>query len=100
MKNKSRIPIFVALMLGAVLLLLASGAMAAPTSSAIVVTVTNDELNNDSDCSLREAIQAANTDQTVSGCSAGVGVDVINLASTLTGGTTYTLSLDSAPGSA
>ena len=43
----------------------------------ITVTETADELNNDGDCSLREAIQAANTDAAVDACTAGSGADVI-----------------------
>ena len=35
------------------------------------VSTTNDELNADGDCSLREAIQAANTDTGVDACPAG-----------------------------
>jgi CSLREA domain-containing protein len=45
----------------------------------IVVDTTDDELNADGDCSLREAIQAANTDQAVDGCSAGSGADTISV---------------------
>lgn len=45
----------------------------------IIVTTVADELNNDSDCSLREAIKAANHDIAVSGCPAGSGHDVIHL---------------------
>lgn len=49
----------------------------------IVVTTTNDELNNDGDCSLREAIQAVNTSSTVDNCPAGSNSqeDVITLSS-------------------
>ena len=47
--------------------------------SPIVVNTTDDELNTDGDCSLREAIQAANTDTAVSGCPAGTGGDTIVL---------------------
>ena len=45
----------------------------------IEVTTTQDELNNDGDCSLREAVQAANTDQGVDDCVAGDGADVIDV---------------------
>jgi CSLREA domain-containing protein len=45
----------------------------------ILVTTTDDELNADGDCSLREAIQAANDDVAIDGCSAGGAVDVISL---------------------
>jgi CSLREA domain-containing protein len=37
----------------------------------ILVTTLDDELNTDSDCSLREAIEAANTNTVVDGCSSG-----------------------------
>ena len=51
-----------------------------PVSAAsITVTTTNDELNTDSACSLREAIQAVNTLSSVSGCAAGSGNDTIVL---------------------
>ena len=44
-------------------------AASSPTTpeGAILVTTLEDELNNDGDCSLREAIQAANTNTTC-GC--------------------------------
>ncbi|GAB4579344.1 MAG: hypothetical protein Fur0022_20820 [Anaerolineales bacterium] len=51
---------------------------AAP-STIINVTTTNDELNFDGDCSLREAIRAANTDLAVDACPAGSGADTINV---------------------
>lgn len=56
---------------------------ALPTSVAaatIGVTTTADEFNQDGDCSLREAIRAANTDTAVDGCLAGAGADTITLA--------------------
>ena len=46
---------------------------------AIVINTEIDELNADGDCSLREAIQAANTDMSVDGCAAGNGADTITL---------------------
>ena len=58
-------------------------------AGTIQVTTLNDELNNDTDCSLREAIQAANTNSPVSGCHAGdAGLDIIKL-----GSGTYSLTL-------
>ncbi|MFN8442594.1 MAG: Ig-like domain-containing protein [Caldilineaceae bacterium] len=45
----------------------------------IVVNTTTDELNQDGDCSLREAIQAANSDSAVDGCPAGKGADIVYL---------------------
>ncbi len=59
----------------------------APAAS-IVVTTANDELNSDSDCSLREAIQAATTNAAVDDCAAGgSGVDTINFDAGLNGET-------------
>jgi len=48
----------------------------------IDVTTTDDELNipvGDGDCSLREAVQAANTDTVVDACPAGSGDDTVNI---------------------
>lgn len=62
-----------------------------PTYAAsFVVNTTADEDNTDGDCSLREALRAANDDVTVDACGVpGRGADTINL---IPG--TYTLSLD------
>ena len=49
------------------------------SAASIVVNTTDDEVNFDGDCSLREAIIAANTDTAVSGCAAGSGADVITI---------------------
>lgn len=59
-------------------------------AATITVDTTDDELNGDTDCSLREAIQAANTNAAVSGCDAGSAavVDVIQVPAG-----TYTLDL-------
>jgi CSLREA domain-containing protein len=59
----------------------------------IFVNTYADVIVNDGNCSLREAIIAANTDSAFNGCSAGSGADVIVL-----GPGTFTLSLDSTPG--
>jgi len=40
-------------------------------AATILVTTTTDELNTDGDCSLREAIRAANTNAAVDACTAG-----------------------------
>jgi CSLREA domain-containing protein len=64
---------------------------ASPAEADAVVTVTTyaDELNIDGDCSLREAVRAANTNTAVDGCAAGTpGVDTIDLP-----GGTYTLTI-------
>ena len=66
---------------GPVLLLLAVLSLPVPAASAATITVntTTDEINNDGDCSLREAIRAANLDQAVDACPAGSGADTIIL---------------------
>lgn len=53
----------------------------ATTAAAATITVTtvDDELNTDGDCSLREAIVAANTDAGVDACTAGNGDDLVML---------------------
>ena len=48
-------------------------------AAGLTVTTTADELNVDGDCSLREAIQSANTDTAVDACLAGNGADVITI---------------------
>src|SRR5262245_32610981 len=57
-------------------------------ATTYVVTTTTDELNTDGDCSLREAVQAANTNAAVDNCPAGGATDEIVLAAG-----TYTLTL-------
>ena len=55
--------------------------LAVPAGAATInVDVTNDELNDDGDCALREAVQSANDNQAVSGCAKGQsGLDTIKL---------------------
>lgn len=70
----------------------------AQAGTTIVVTTTDDELNTDGDCSLREAIKAANTDSIISGCPAGNGADTIVLPSgtyRLTTGLTEYITIES-----
>jgi CSLREA domain-containing protein len=50
------------------------------TATVIAVNTTVDELNSDGDCSLREAVRAANADAPVDACTAGSGLDTILLA--------------------
>ncbi len=66
------------------------GPIRAPAARATVLAVTTvtDELNTDGDCSLREAVVAANTNAAVDACGAGAGVDLILLPAG-----TYLLSL-------
>jgi CSLREA domain-containing protein len=64
--------------LGANLMLMAVYAPIA-RAATIIVTTTDDEVNADGDCSLREAVRAANLNQAVDACSAGSGADTISL---------------------
>jgi len=48
-------------------------------ASNITVNTTVDELNANGNCTLREAIQSANTDSAIDACTAGSGDDVIDL---------------------
>src|SRR5216683_3241914 len=63
-------------------------AQAAHAATTIFVTTSAQETAVDGNCSLEEAIQAANTDTAVDACPAGSGADTIMLAQD----TTYTLS--------
>ena len=62
-----------------ILALLAASRGAAVQAAGIAVNTTTDELNSDGDCSLREAIEAANTDLAVDACAAGSGADTITV---------------------
>lgn len=75
-------------------LVLGSPVATTHAATTINVTTTADELNNNGKCSLREAVQAANTDKKVDSCPAGSGTDTINLSSG-----TYKLTLPPDPGS-
>ncbi|MFW6135408.1 MAG: Calx-beta domain-containing protein [Chloroflexota bacterium] len=86
MKRQPILTRVVALLLA--LTCLYAGPIPAAHAATIVVNTTDDELNTDSDSSLREAIQAANTDTAVSGCTAGSGADTITLPAGL-----YTLTI-------
>src|SRR5688500_8807199 len=70
-------------------LALAGGLVTPAFAANITVNITTDENTNNANCSLREAIVAANNNVANNGCPAGSGDDVITLAS----GSTYTLSL-------
>jgi CSLREA domain-containing protein len=71
-----------------VALALPAGAQGATT---ITVNTTADELNADGDCSLREAIQAANTNAATDACPAGSGPDSIAFRSNVRGTIALTL---------
>jgi CSLREA domain-containing protein len=69
--------------------LLGSALIVTPVYAAeITINTSNDELNNDGDCSLREAIQAANTNSQVDACGPGSGADTITIPAG-----TYTLTI-------
>jgi len=72
------------------LLFVAAGVVIPPPAHAAVISVTTtvDELNSDGDCSLREAITAANTDAPVDNCDVGSEADTIAVPAG-----TYTLSI-------
>ena len=57
-------------------------------AAAITVSTTDDELNTDGDCSLREAVAAANGDVATDACPAGNGADSITLPAGTYGFTT------------
>jgi CSLREA domain-containing protein len=76
--------LLVALAMVSAMLSVASPAYAA----SITVTTTTDEFGTGAACSLREAIQAANTNAAFGGCSAGSGADTISVPAG-----TYTLTL-------
>ena len=50
-----------------------------PAGAVITVTTALDNLSDDGDCTLREAIQSANSDAAMDACSAGSGDDLILL---------------------
>ena len=57
----------------------ALGTAARAHAAVIIVNTTDDELNVDGDCSLREAIEAANGDAVVDSCPAGSGTDTVDV---------------------
>src|SRR4051794_8452232 len=83
-----RTPFSVAIL--ALALLVGLGSLLAPQvyAAGIGVNTTVDEFGTGANCSLREAIQAANTDAAFGGCSAGSGTDTINVPAG-----TYTLTI-------
>ena len=80
----------VPLLLLAGVLLLANPVQAATT---ITVTTTADVIADDGECSLREAVLAANSDSAVGDCPAGSGADMIVFAAGLTRPAIFTLTL-------
>ena len=62
-------------------------------ATTITVTTTDDTIAEDGQCSLREAVIAANTDAPQGGCPAGTGADTITFASSLPQPATLRLTL-------
>ena len=62
-------------------LLLFAGKVQIVHAANITVTTTDDELNADGDCSLREAIEAANTNTAVDACPAGDPAPTVDIIS-------------------
>ena len=89
--RQSGLPFVAVLWLGVALLgLVAISVPGTASAATIVVDTRDDELNTDGDCSLREAIQAANTDAAVDACLAGSSADTISVPAG-----TYTLTTSS-----
>jgi CSLREA domain-containing protein len=79
-RKSSSLNILLAFILGVIpILALFWGLGSLPTVYAVAITVNTveDENNSDGDCSLREAIIAANNDIAVDDCGPGAGVDTI-----------------------
>ncbi len=86
MINKRRIDLFILAITLTLFFIVMSGRSAYAVD--IFVTTHLDGIHDDGLCSLREAIIAANTDQSISGCHAGNSADIIFLENN----TIYTLS--------
>lgn len=93
MKPKKSIPgLFVAILFAIAL----TGPQPAAAASMITVTTANDSLADDGQCSLREAVIAANTDSATGGCPAGSGADTILFDASLAVPAVFTLTLTGA----
>jgi CSLREA domain-containing protein len=82
-RKLSHVLYVVALVIGALIPLQATPAYA----STIQVTTLEDELNSDGDCSLREAIESANTNVVVDVCAAGDAAPTVDVIGFSVGGT-------------
>jgi CSLREA domain-containing protein len=91
MKYRHRLVlIFISIQIPFVLSVLTIRLGQAKPELVIQVDTFDDEMNNDEDCSLREAIQAANNNVAIDGCTAGSADSIDNIY--LPAGT-YTLSI-------
>jgi len=77
-------------------LLLAVGSFPVHAAGTITVNTLTDSIADDGQCSLREAVIAANTDTAVGGCAAGSGADTIVFDASLPSPATFTLTLSGA----
>jgi CSLREA domain-containing protein len=91
--RKSKLVVLLGLLAAMALLMAEMPPLAARAGlgSTINVDATTDEMDVNDSCSLREAIQAANTDSTIDACSAGNGADIITVPPG-----TYTLAIPGA----
>jgi CSLREA domain-containing protein len=95
MRKAKLISSFAALALSVVVLLPASA-----SAGTIDVTTINDEFNTGASCSLREAVQTANTDANFGGCTdaaPGTATDTIGLAPGSEGSYALTIPKDGSP---
>ena len=83
--RRSRLPISIAFVAATAAVLVPATGVVRAFAATITVNTSADELNSDGDCSLREAVQSANTDSAVDLCTAGSGADTINFASSTNG---------------
>lgn len=72
---KQLVLLLIVLLAGLVLSAPASAGLIPEAGTTILVNTTTDELNTDGDCSLREAVRAANLNAAVDACAAGSSVD-------------------------
>lgn len=77
-------------------LVLLFGVFPVHAAGTITVNTVIDQIADDGQCSLREAVIAANTDTATSGCPAGSGADTIVFDSSLPSPSTFILTLTGA----
>jgi len=68
----------------------------ASAQTVIIVSTTADSIMDDGQCSLREAVIAANTDSATGGCPAGSGADIIQFDPSLSDPATFLLTMSGA----
>ncbi len=68
----------------------------ASAQTVIIVSTTADSIMDDGQCSIREAVIAANTDSATGGCPAGSGADIIQFDPSLSDPATFLLTMSGA----